>query len=260
MGAVTDAEVVQAFVVEGSRSAFGPSLHVEGDALMLSGWWHLAFRVAPDAFLLRNEDPPEQTTAPQELAAALEARGLRQVGVDLPLIQPVTYVSLSLGHVSWAMWAGDLEAAQQSLTARASAETFLGQSEFAETAPDFGAQLAGARRLAGLPPSLVLTVGLPREDVEALQDAMPDCRLESRTWAEADPDACGALIPSAVLVDAATRQGREFVMELRASACGRFLPVAAVLEGSEVPLGADIALDPAQGPGGWVDPLRQLLP
>ena len=256
---MTDAEVVHAFVT-GSRAAFGPSIHVEGDALMLSGWWHLAFRVAPDAFLLRNEEPPEQTTAPEQLASAFEGLGLRQVGVDLPLIQPVTYVSLSLGHVSWAMWAVDLESAQESLTARAGAETFLGDSGFEETAADFGAQLAGARRLAGLPPSLVLTVGLDRQDVEDLQGVLPDCRLESRTWADADPEACGALIPSAVVVDASGRQGLEFVMQLRASACGRFLPVAAVLEGVDVPLGADIALDPAGGPSAWVEPLRQLLP
>ena len=257
---VTDAEVVRAFVAEGARGAFGPTLHVEGDALMLNGWWHLAFRVAPDAFILRNEEPPEPTTALEEVASALEAQGLRQVGVDLPLIQPVTYVALSLGHVSWAMWCTDLESAQAALTAAAGAETFLGESRFEESAPDFGAQLAGARRLAGLPPSLVLTVGLAPPDVEALQAALPDCRMESRAWADADPDACGALIPSAVVVDASAQQGREFVMQLRASACGRFLPVAAVLEGAGVPLGADIALDPAQGPAGWVEPLRQLLP
>jgi len=70
---------------------------------------------------------------------------------------------------------------------------------------------------------------------------------------------CGAIIPTVVLIDATGQTGREFVMELRAVACGRFLPVAAVTSDTQVPLGADVALDPSD-PDTWVDPIRRLLP
>ncbi|HJV09416.1 MAG TPA: hypothetical protein VJ653_07030, partial [Acidimicrobiales bacterium] len=67
------------------------------------------------------------------------------------------------------------------------------------------------------------------------------------------------IIPTVVLVDATGQTGKEFMMELRAAACGRFLPVAAVTPERVVPLGADITLDPAT-PEAWIDPIRRLLP
>ena len=70
---------------------------------------------------------------------------------------------------------------------------------------------------------------------------------------------CGGIIPTVVVIDASAQTGKEFVMELRAAACGRFLPVVAVTPDTVVPLGADIALDPAE-PSSWVEPIRRLLP
>lgn len=257
---VEDHEVIQAFVRQATRRAFGPQLHVEGDALLLDGWWHSAFRVSTTTFLVRNEEPPGGSSVLIDVAGELAAEGLQQVGVDLPLIQPVTYAELSLGSVSWALWSTDLASAEHALAERAGAESFFEESAGSDAPVDFRAELGGARRLAGLPPSLILTVGLGPEQVRPLEEAFPDCRVESRSLATFTPDACGALIPSVILVDATAQAGREFVMELRASACGRFLPVAALTAGGEAPLGADLALDPGQGPSGWIGPLRDLLP
>ncbi|MDP9072392.1 MAG: hypothetical protein M3N68_14130 [Actinomycetota bacterium] len=255
-----DLEVIQAFVAQGARRAFGPSLHVEGDGLFLHGWWHSAFRVSGEAFLVRNEEPPSDARVLEDVGRELARRGLQQVGVDLPLIQPVTYAALSLGSVSWAVWSTDLAVAEQALQERAGAESFFEEAAEEDEPVDFRAELGGARRLAGLPPSLILTVGLDPAHARLLEGAFPDCRVESRALEELDPDACGSLVPSVILVDATAQRGREFVMELRASACGRFVPVVAMTGGADVPLGADEVLDPDQDPSGWVEPIRQLLP
>lgn len=261
---VDDRQVIDAFLTGGAKRSFGPSLHIEGDALFLSGWWHAAFRVAEGVFAVRNEEPREEAPALAELVAALREVGLSEVAVDHPLIQPITYTELSLGQVSWALWASDLAAAEEALTARAGAETFFTDAPLAEPEPpvsaDFSAELGGARRVAGLPASLVLTVGVAPEKAEELRAHLEDCRVESRSFADFAPSACGALIPGVVLVDAAERTGREFIMELRAEACGRFLPVVALTESADVPLGADAVLDPRQPAGTWVAPLRALLP
>ena len=265
--------MIQAFVGAGARQGFGPTVHVEGDALFLDGWWHAAFRVSDGAFIVRNEEPPGPSTVLDDVAAELAARGLRSVGVDLPLIQPITYTALSLGSVSWALWAADLATGEEALAARAGAESFLDQPAFSDAGAvgdggdggdggtvDFSAELGGARRIAGLPPSLILTVGLEGAQAQELEVAFPDCRLEARGLEDTPPHVCATLIPSLVLVDATERAGREFVMELRADACGRFIPVVALTRGADVPLGADLALDPDQAPGTWVEPIRRLLP
>lgn len=252
--------MIRAFVGQGTRKAFGPTLHVEGDGLLLDGWWHTAFRVSPDTFAVRNEEPPGETSALEQVAGELSRRGLQQVGVDLPLIQPVTYAALSLGSVSWALWSSDLAAGERALAERAGAESFFEESIEDDSPVDFEAELGGARRVAGLPPSLVLTVGLDAAVGDELKTALSDCRFEERTFENLAPDACGSLIPSVILVEATEQAGREFVMELRASACGRFVPVVAVSEGGEVPLGADAALDPRDGTETWVEPIRSLLP
>lgn len=256
--------MIDAFLREGAKRAFGPSLHIEGDALFLSGWWHAALRVMPGVIAVRNEEPREEAPALQELMDALVGLGLSEVAVDHPLIQPITYTELSLGQVSWALWARDLAAGEEALTARAGAETFLTDSPFAEpvepVSADFTAELGGARRVAGLPVALVLTVGLGDDQVKELGAALDDVRIESRSFAEFPPSACGALIPGVVVVDASGDTGRHFIMELRTEACGRFIPVAAVTEEAQRPPGADETLDPRQPPGAWAAPLRALLP
>jgi hypothetical protein len=259
---VDDHDVIQAFVHHGARRAFGPTLHVEGDALFLEGWWHAALRISPDTFIVRNEEPPTPSVALGQLTDELAARALREVGEDLPLIQPVTYVELSLGSVSWTLWAPDLPSGEQALAARTGRESFLTETSpaGAGATTDFSTELGGARRLAGLPPSVLLAVGLDQGRTEELQTALPDCSVEARAFQEITPDACGSLLPALVLVDATGSTGRDFIMELRASACGRFVPVAALTDGADVPLGAEEALDPTRPVTGWVETLRRLLP
>lgn len=253
---------MEAFLGQGARQAFGPTLHVEGDGLFLNGWWHCAFRVAPDVFVVRNEEPPDDTKVLAELGEQLGARGLQQVGVDLPLIQPITYTELSLGGVSWTLWAPDRARGEDALVTRAGAESSFSDAPV-ETGPEnvgFTAELGGARRVAGLPPSIILTVGVAPDATRQLEAAFPDCRLEARAFEDIAPDVCATLIPALVLVEASARRGREFIMELRTDACGRFLPVVALTGEGDVPLGADVALDPAQPPSAWVEPIRSLLP
>jgi hypothetical protein len=259
---VDDKEVIAAFAGGGSRNAFGPIVHVERDVLLLGGWWHTAVRVAPDTFIVRNEDPPFECDVLADVAAQLSSQGLRQVGADLPGIQAVTYAELSMGASSWSLWAPDLESGEKALAATVSADTFLSGAGVGDPTHDvdFSAELGGARRVAGLPPALILAVGVDPGHTSQLEGAFRDCRLMTTTFDETAPSACGTLVPSLILIDATDRTGREFIMELRTEACGRFLPVAALTEDGTAPLGADVGLDPAAGPAAWVEPIRSLLP
>lgn len=256
--------MIEAFLHEGSRRAFGPTLHVEANTLMLQGWWHASLRISPTVFVVRNEPPREEAPALADLVAALREMGLSEVAVDHPLIQPITYTEISLGQVSWALWAPDLASGTEALTAKAGAETFFSDTyHLTETeepvSADFSAELGGARRVAGLPAALVLTVGVDERKAKELHDALDDTRLEVRTFEEFPPSACGALIPGVVVVDATGDTGREFIMELRTEACGRFIPIAAVTEGG-LPLGADATLDPRAEGAAWAGSVRNLLP
>ena len=257
-----DLEVIDAFVNHGARRGFGPELHVEGDVLMLDGYWHLALRVSEDAFILRHEEPPRETGVLDDIAAALAARGLSHVASDLPGITVLTMSKASLGYVPWDVWATDAATAEAAVGAAVTEESFLQPTEYFDPTaePDYRAELGGARRNAGLPPSVVLTVGVAPSAVEPLEQALTDCRFESRRFGEITPDACGSLIPTVVVVDAREQEGKDFVMQLRAAACGRFLPVVAVTPDAVTPLGADAAV-PADGdPVTWVAPIRSLLP
>ena len=261
---MNDSDVIDQFVNHGTRGAFGSTLHVEADVLMLDGWWHAILRIAPEVFIMRSEDPPTPTTLVNDAIGAFTARGLQCVGEDHPLIQPVTYTAISLGAVPWTVWATDAAAADAAFTARLSDDTEFTAAEpgfmGAESALGFSAELGGARRLGGLPATVILTVGLDPERAEALAKEFPHCRTESRTFAELPPDACGALIPNVIVVDATEQVGRDWAMEVRASACGRFLPVFAVVHEGGAPLGADGALDAGAPVGDWVEPLRATLP
>ncbi|HEX2047990.1 MAG TPA: hypothetical protein VHF27_09505 [Acidimicrobiales bacterium] len=254
-----DAEVIAAFVHQGARTAFGPSLHLEGDCLFFDGWWQACFRISPQAFALRNEDPPRETDALKQVAAELSTLGMQPVETNPSLLYAITYTEIALGLVQWQVWAADATSADLAIASRAGADAFLGDygDEFKEA--DYSAEIGGARRTAGLPPSVILTVGVDEDAARAIQAHMSDCRFETRTFDTIQPEMCGALIPTVVVIDAREQTGKEFVMELRAAACGRFLPVAAVTSDRQVPLGADIALDPGN-PTGWVDPIRRLLP
>lgn len=264
---MVDREVVRAFVTEGAQVGFGPSLNIERDALLFEGWWHAAFRVAPDTFIVRTDEPPGATAVLDDVAAELSARGLRPAGESLPAIVALTYAELSLSEgVGWSLWARDPTSGEADLAARVGAESYLdgagvtsgGKAVPTGPVPDLSAELEGARRMAGLPATVVVAVGVGADKVNQLQPAMPECRFET-VELDAALSACGALQPALVLVDATTQAGRDFIMEFRADACGRFLPVVA-LTPDDVPLGADIALHPDHDPLSWVEPLRRLLP
>ena len=256
-----DLEVVRAFVEEGAKRAFGPSLHIEGDVLFYDGWWQASVRVSPRVFAVRDEEPPDDTPVLRWMADTLAARRLADVGTDFPLVAAITYSEIALGPVGWSVWAPDADTAQADLRERVGRDTFLGD----EVSPnpvelDYSAELGGARRLSGLPPSLVLALGIDADRTAALADVLTDCRFESRPLEAVTPDVCGSLLPTLMLIDATTQGGREFIMELRAAACGRFVPVVAVSADAGVPLGADVAVDPTTAPATWADPIRRLLP
>ncbi len=256
-----DSEVIAAFVHEGARTAFGPSLHLEGDCLFLDGWWQVCFRISPAAFAVRNEEAPRETDVLRQVTMELSTLGMQPVDTNPSLLYAITYTEIALGLVQWEVWAADAATAEGAIKQRAGADAFLG--DYAADEPvreaDYTAEIGGARRTAGLPPSIILTVGVDEDKARSLQGHLSDCRFETRTFDAIQPEMCGALIPSVVLIDAQAPTGKEFVMELRAAACGRFLPVAAITADKQLPLGADIALDPAD-PSAWVDPIRRLLP
>ena len=256
-----DREVIRAFVTEGAKRAFGTTLHLEGDCLLYDGWWQACFRVSAETFSLRDEEPPGQTTALADLAEALGGVGLRRVDVSTDLLYAITYTEIALGLVPWSMWSTDEDTARAALARRAGHDTFLGDDEPGSPVreADYSAELGGARRISGLPPSVVLAVGMDDHRVSALQGQLDNSRVVSRAFGEIEPEACGALIPNLVLVDATERRGEEFAMQLRAAACGRFLPVVTVNAGGPVP-GADAAVDPGGDPASWAETVRRLLP
>jgi len=256
-----DREVIAAFVHHGARTAFGPTSHLEGDCLFLDGWWQVCFRVSPEVFAIRNEPPPRESELREQIALELSVMGMKPVATNPDLLYAITYTEIALGIVQWEVWAVDKETASRVISARAGEDAFLGDYSTDEPfkEPDYTAELGGARRSAGLPPSIVLTIGMNEDQTRELQGHLLECRFVTRSFDSIKPELCGAIIPTVVLIDATGQTGKEFVMELRAAACGRFLPVAAVTSDTQLPLGADIALDPSD-PDTWVDPIRRLLP
>lgn len=261
---MNDNEVIDAFVNQGTRAAFGKTIHVEADVLMVDGWWHAVLRINPDVFVVRREEPPGDTTVLEDVATALRARGLQAVVDDHPLVQPITYTAISLGANAWTVWGVDLATADRALVDKLSDDTsFVPAAEGEmgqESSLGFSAELGGARRLGGLPSSVILTVGVDDERNRALAEIFRDCTLEPRAFADMPPDACGSLIPNVIVVDATEQEGRDWAMEVRASACGRFLPLLGLVRDGVPPTGSDGALDADAPVTAWVEPLRALLP
>ncbi len=258
---VEDTGVLEAFVAEGAKRAFGSSLHIEGDVLFYDGWWQAALRVSPRVFAVRDEETPGDSKVLEELADAMASQGLQNVGADYPLVAAITYSEIALGPVEWVVWAPDPATAEADLNERVGRDAFLGDdTSSTPNQPDYSAELGGARRLAGLPASLILALGVDPGLTDALATALPDCRFESRRLEAVTPDVCGSLLPTLMIVDASTDTAREFIMELRTAACGRFVPVVALTGDAALPLGADAAVDPTTSPATWVEPIRSLLP
>jgi hypothetical protein len=257
--------LIEAYLA-GARQGVAPGgLYVEGDVLYLDGWWQAAFRLATDAYLVQAEPPPSSTHAIELLQAGLARRGLQTIPGEHPLVHAVTYAELSLTGVEWTLWASDAERGQTALTHRTAPETApdVGWSASAPSvwdhpaAGDVSADFAASLQ-AGMPPSVVLAVGLDPERVAELEAVVPDCRVQAADLGGAVA-ACGATVPHLVIADAATEDGRRFLLEFRAEACGRHVPVAAVADDAGV-TGADVTLDAAVSPAAWGDQLRALLP
>ncbi|MDP9452499.1 MAG: hypothetical protein M3P97_03730 [Actinomycetota bacterium] len=260
-----DREVTEAFATGGARHAFGEQLHVEGDCLVLDGWWEAAFRVAPGTFAVRDEASPRPTDLLDRLRARLQAAGLRQVEADPALLVAITYTAIDLGAADWTLWSSDEAAAEAALAARAGHDTFLDTSA-GDTSPimatstpvsDYAAEMGGARRSAGLPALVILTVGIDDARVAAMAEVLADCHLEARSLGELDAGRWAALLPNLALVDATTPAGQAVVADLRRE--GTSVPLVAVHEGGPLE-GADATVDPAESPGQWAAHLRALLP
>jgi hypothetical protein len=247
-----DRGVIDHFL-SGSGEGAGPSLHIENDVLMLGGWWHLAIRLGPKVFMVREEEPRVVSPAPAELLEVLHTRALHRVLEGHPLAQPIAYAHISVAGVEWAVWGPDRRTAEAALAEWAGRESVPRDLEPGDMGviEEHGSDFEGARRIADLPPAVLLTVGLPTEQAGALRAALPEYRFEHRPLEPAALVACGELRPTVVVVNATERAGREFVMELRAEACGRFVPVAAVTFEDGPPAGADVALAADRSPGTW---------
>jgi hypothetical protein len=265
-----DRQVIEAFVNDRAQQAFGETLHIEGDVLILDGFWHVCLRVGDDAFIVRAEETPSESTVPGQIAEVLTARGLSHVASDLPGLTVLTMEKASLGYVNWDVWATDLAAGQAAVAGALSEESFFDPGGGVEWAAplagadvpgkDYSAEYHGARRLAGLPTSLVLTVGVDDERMQKLGVALEDCHFITKQLGEINADACCSLIPTLVLVNATDQTGQEFVMQVREAACGRVIPVVAVTPDASAPLGADAGVPAGADPSSWASTIRNLLP
>ncbi|MGH9076277.1 MAG: hypothetical protein ACRDY0_02280 [Acidimicrobiales bacterium] len=262
---MNDTEVIESFVTGGAVRAFGPRLHVDGDCLAVGGWWAAAYRVGPRTFALRQEEPPEETTAVEEVAAALGAAGLAEVPANLSLLVAITYTTIDMGLAEWSIWSTDAATADAELSARAGAESFFGDPAGPGMGgSDFSAGMGGLRRTAGLAPLVVLAVGIDAGAAAALGGALGHCHVEVLSLAEATPEVCESLTPALVLVDATSHEGELFALAMGARVAGhpgsggRVLPVVALSPAAAA--GADLTIDPGEDPARWADHLRAILP
>lgn len=253
-----DREVVEAFVSDGARHAFGSKLHIEGDGLVFDGWWEAAFRISPETFALRRETPPEESNVLDEVAAALRGRGAQEVDANPALLVAITYTSIDLGAADWTMWSTDAQTAEAALAARAGQDSFLNDAPMAGMQPlHYAAEMGGARRSAGLPVHVVLTVGVDGVAAAAMAEQLVDCRVEQRAHGEVGPDDFAQLLVDLVLVDATSPDGADFLVGVRAG--GRLIPLVAISAAGSL-LGADATVDPAEPPAAWAEHIRSLLP
>lgn len=258
-----DREVIEAFVAGGARHAFGPKLHIEGDCLSFDGWWEAAFRISTDTFAVRDETPPQQSDVVDEVAAQLRSNGARVVDADPALLVAITYTSIDLGTADWTLWSRDAATAEAALRTRASGESFLSDASpmgpMGSSSTSYAAEMGGARRSAGLPALVVLTVGVDRAAAATMAAALSDCRVESRTLDEVSPDAFGGgtLLANLVLVDATSHLGKDFLAGARGD--GQGVPLVAISDEGSL-AGADATVDPASPPAEWASHIRSLLP
>ena len=115
------------------------------------------------------------------------------------------------------LWSTDPATGEAELNAKATEESFLegGTVTNPATATDGTTDLLSARRLAGAPTRVVLTVGVDDSSLVPLRDGLGDCRFETRAFGEIEPGECASLLPTLVLVDATGPVGRAFVSTFR---------------------------------------------
>lgn len=121
-----DDSLVRAFVRDGARSGGQGSLRIETNCLILDRWWPVAFRVAPDTFGLRADDPPSAEARVEEVATELRALGLSPVATNPPLLHVITLTEIAFGLVSWELWAPDAASGEAALVVRAGTDTTPG--------------------------------------------------------------------------------------------------------------------------------------
>ena len=255
-----DAEVIAAFVEDGSGAVFGPSLNVERGSLKLDGWWAAAYRVSGRTFIVRDEPAPTESTVLADVAAALTARGLTAVGSDLPAITLLTYTILDLGYAPWVAWSVDRATGEADLNAKATEETFLDSGPTSGASPEAANtdHARGARRVAGTASRVVLAVGLREEWTTPLVDSLADCRVECRAFDEIDGRGSGSLLPTLVVVDATRPEADAFLAELQAGDSVR-APVVGITTGAQMRAGVDATVDADGPPASWVPLIRDLL-
>ena len=153
---------------------FSPSLNVERGTLKLDGWWAVAYRLSARTILVRDEEVPAESTVLLELSAALTARGLGPLGADFPGVVLLTYTVLDLGYAPWVLWSTDRATGEADLNSKATEESFLegGSATGPVVEPQNTDHARGARRVAGAPTRVVLTVGVGDEAATALEDAL----------------------------------------------------------------------------------------
>lgn len=97
------------------------SLQVEGDALVVDGWWPAALWLGPTTCLVRRDDCPREGLL-VALGAALRQAGLDVVEVGLAApIEAISVGRLGLLGGDWQVWSTDPDAAQAAIISAASA-------------------------------------------------------------------------------------------------------------------------------------------
>jgi hypothetical protein len=115
---MASAEVVTAFASREPAPGH-PHLQVEGEALVLDGWWPVALWLSPEACLVRLDESPGEAVA-ADLAEALAGRGLAVVEADLDApVEALTMQHLGLIGACWQLWAPDEAAARAAVATAA---------------------------------------------------------------------------------------------------------------------------------------------
>jgi nucleoside-diphosphate-sugar epimerase len=107
-------------------------------------------------------------------------------------------------------------------------------------------------------PERVTAAGVLLDDV-VVGDAVSGAGL-GRALDDVDADACCALLPTLVLVDATSAAGRALIVDLRSTTWGATVPLVAVTDGDDVPLAVDASVDVAQPAAAWAERVGYLLP